>query len=173
MKIDGLQPLTQAIQGAETGFGRPTLGPGGAGSPQSFEALLAAASRLHPESGLGPTPSGAGPAQAAGPTASRGPIQIDASAWLEGVGPTSRTGAAATPEEPSKASPVALLDGADAQYHRLEELIRSLNVAGPMAPRELLAMQAEIAKISLSLETSTKAVTQMTQDVRTLFQQQI
>lgn len=76
-------------------------------------------------------------------------------------------------EDAAKPSPGWFLDKADASYGRLNELIGQLDGKSTFSPQELLRVQLEVSKITLQLETTTKAVSEAVSDVKQLFQQQL
>lgn len=78
-----------------------------------------------------------------------------------------------TADGPAKASPAWFLETADASYGRLEQLIGRLDGKSTFSPQELLRLQLEVSKITLQLETTTKAVSEAVSDVKQLFQQQL
>ena len=66
-----------------------------------------------------------------------------------------------------------LLGEVEAGAHRLEDLIGQLQGGRTFNAQELLGLQAEIQQVSLSVETTTKVVSEVVSNVKQLLQQQI
>ncbi|HRC85490.1 MAG TPA: hypothetical protein PK413_07775 [Thermoanaerobaculia bacterium] len=155
MSVEALRFTAISPTGSETGAAKPTAP---ASQAQSFESFLEAASRLQHDPQAATTIPGANP------------LHIDPRS-LPGGDPSL---AAASPEPGKQPLTAArFVDGAEKNYLRMNDLLSRLEGAEPMTSRDLLAMQIEISKITLALETTTRTVAQATQDVRQLFQQQI
>jgi hypothetical protein len=169
MTLDALGGVTQA---AQLGHGASSAAlPATPANPgfASFESFLDAARRLD-ASRESEAARRSQESTAATDLDRVGDTHLDTSAWR---GDEIRIQAAEPAQETPGLTASRLLDGADQGFQRMNELMAKLDGNMPISSRELLAMQVEISKISLALETTTKAVTQVSQDVKQLFQQQI
>lgn len=109
-----------------------------------------------------------------GPQASQPPAALEASRipqieGAEGFG-VQETKAAS---EAASVKPMHFLDQAEAGFERLNELLRKIHREGPFSLQELMGLQLEVYKITLQLETTTKAVAEAVNDTRQLMQQQL
>ncbi|MEM9552941.1 MAG: hypothetical protein AAGC60_01680 [Acidobacteriota bacterium] len=80
------------------------------------------------------------------------------------------TQAPAAIEEPSAVG--RIVRGADAMHHRLVDLTERLSV-DEMSARELFQVQLEAQRLTIGLETTTKAISESSNNLKQTLQQQI
>jgi len=93
--------------------------------------------------------------------------QIAPMGSVENVQASPSAGAAA------QADAANMLDEAQAGYDRLNGIIERIRTEGPFNMQDLMGMQLEAYKITMQLETTTKAIAEAVNNTKQLLQQQI